>query len=315
MSWPASAHPLRATQRVLHPERRPLIEVAVAIVRDAQGRILMAERLPHQLSPGYWELPGGKIDPGETPLEAARRETLEETGLAIGDLRPFVRYEHLYPLRRLRLNFFLAGAYSGQAHGREGQRIAWVNPVAPEVAPILPSNYRALALLGLPRFGRSVASDRWQPEPAEELAIVRPGKLSSEMALRRIQHFASRGLRPRRLWVEGPLALAIAARAEALVSHEPPERWPARPSVPLWVVRVQSAEALHRYAALGADVGLLPMSAFSEPLAASARALMPAVYLEARATELETAQALVRRHGLSGHILRECGCGGCRGPS
>jgi len=126
------------------------IDVAVCIVQAADGRVLMAQRTARQLSAGYWELPGGKVDPGETPQQAAVRELAEETGITALSVRPWIRYGHAFPLRRLRLFFFRIDRWSGSAQGREGQRVAWVDAAAPNVAPILPSVERALTALGLP---------------------------------------------------------------------------------------------------------------------------------------------------------------------
>ena len=150
---------------------RPLIEAGVAIVRDRAGRVLLAERQPFQLSPGFWELPGGKIEDGETAAQAAARELREEVGLEALNLVPFAVHEHLFATRRIRLHLFLVTAWRGSAHGREGQRIAWVDPAAPEVGPILPSNLRAMALLGLPNV---VFSTRAGPRAIAEALEMAP---------------------------------------------------------------------------------------------------------------------------------------------
>jgi len=126
------------------------IDVAVCIVQDADGRLLMAERTPRQLSAGYWELPGGKVDPGESPQQAAVRELAEEVGITALEVRPWISYHHEFRLRRLRLFFFRIDRWSGSPQGREGQRIAWVDPANPQVMPILPSVERVLIALGLP---------------------------------------------------------------------------------------------------------------------------------------------------------------------
>ena len=65
--------------------------VAVVFLVDPQGRILMQHRDANaHVSPNQWGLPGGKIEDGETPDEAARREVLEETGLSVS------KVEHLW---------------------------------------------------------------------------------------------------------------------------------------------------------------------------------------------------------------------------
>ncbi|MET8087475.1 NUDIX domain-containing protein [Micromonospora sp. NPDC005237] len=63
-------------------------DVALVLLVDASGSVLMQHRDEHApVSPNQWSLPGGHIEPGESPEQAARRELLEETGLTAGELR------------------------------------------------------------------------------------------------------------------------------------------------------------------------------------------------------------------------------------
>ncbi|MBN1172476.1 MAG: NUDIX domain-containing protein [Micromonosporaceae bacterium] len=63
--------------------------IAVVFVVDPHGRVLMQHRSPDAaVSPNQWSMPGGKIEDGELPIEAARREVHEETGLMVTDLVP-----------------------------------------------------------------------------------------------------------------------------------------------------------------------------------------------------------------------------------
>jgi 8-oxo-dGTP diphosphatase len=128
-----------------------VIDVAVCVVQSPDGRVLLAERTARQVSAGFWEMPGGKIEPGETAMQAAGRELQEEAGIRPVGLIPWISYEHQFPTRRLRLHFFRMRGWDGTPHGREGQRLAWVDPHAPHAGPILPSNDRALFALGLPQ--------------------------------------------------------------------------------------------------------------------------------------------------------------------
>jgi len=66
-----------------------LIRLALVVLHDAQGRVLVQLREPDKPHGGMWGLVGGHIEPGETPGDAARREVREETGFAVGDLAPF----------------------------------------------------------------------------------------------------------------------------------------------------------------------------------------------------------------------------------
>lgn len=128
------------------------IPIAACIVRDAEGRVLLARRRPDQMSPGFWEIPGGKIEPGETAHDAAVRELYEETGVAASGLKPVTRYCHRFPTRSIDLTLFEAANWSGAPHGRENQMLDWVLPGAPHVGPVLDSNTKILRLLSLPRI-------------------------------------------------------------------------------------------------------------------------------------------------------------------
>lgn len=145
-----------AHHRVVRPSsvaasRFEPIAVAACIVRDPDGRVLMARRRPDQMSPGFWEVPGGKVEPGETAIDAAIRELREETGLDGSRLTQLTQYAHQFPSRRINLVVFEAQCWSGHAHGCENQALDWVRPDIPQVGPILESNRKVLRLLAMPR--------------------------------------------------------------------------------------------------------------------------------------------------------------------
>ncbi|MGV6847398.1 MAG: (deoxy)nucleoside triphosphate pyrophosphohydrolase [Marinibacterium sp.] len=156
------------------------IQVAACIVRDGGGRVLMAQRRPDQLSGGFWEIPGGKIEAGETAQAAAIRELVEETGLVATGLRHLTTYFHRFPTRRIQLTLFIADDWSGTPTGREGQRLEWVDPGHPDVRPVLESNWKALRLLDLPRVILCVGSPvgdagSWVQECVSDAARIGAG--------------------------------------------------------------------------------------------------------------------------------------------
>ncbi len=131
---------------------RRRIEVAAAVIHDGAGRFLLAQRPPGKAFEGYWEFPGGKVEPGESAAAAMCRELHEELGIHVdGDaVCPWLTRDFEYPHASVRLRFFRIYHWRGKPHGREGQRFAWQTATAINVAPILPANGPILRALELP---------------------------------------------------------------------------------------------------------------------------------------------------------------------
>ena len=101
--------------------------VAALIVKD--GKLLVCQRTRHQTMPLKWEFPGGKIEEGEQPRDALRRELDEELGIVatIGD--ELARVQHEYPNGGMvELRFYIVRNYLGEIENRIFRDIQWAEP-------------------------------------------------------------------------------------------------------------------------------------------------------------------------------------------
>lgn len=104
------------------------VNVAVGVVIDSQGKILVAKRLPHQHQGECWEFPGGKIEANESVSDALKRELHEEVGLEVHNSEPWLEITHDYSDKAVCLKVHKVTAFSGVAIGKEGQEICWIEP-------------------------------------------------------------------------------------------------------------------------------------------------------------------------------------------
>jgi 8-oxo-dGTP diphosphatase len=105
---------------------RAAVRVVAAVLRDAGGRVLIAQRGAGKHMAGWWEFPGGKIAPGETSEAALARELLEELGIALLRCHPLLQLRHDYADRVVELEVFMVDQYGGEPCGREAQALKWV---------------------------------------------------------------------------------------------------------------------------------------------------------------------------------------------
>ncbi|MFV2059803.1 MAG: Nudix family hydrolase [Gammaproteobacteria bacterium] len=109
--------------------KKDIVYVAVAVIRDELGRLLIAKRHAFQDQGGLWEFPGGKLKQGEHVIDALQREIKEETNLELNYFRPLLKVEHAYPEKTVLLDVWLAGGVQSiDATGSEGQELQWVYP-------------------------------------------------------------------------------------------------------------------------------------------------------------------------------------------
>jgi 8-oxo-dGTP diphosphatase len=137
------------------------IHVAVAVVEDASGRLLIAKRPADSHQGGRWEFPGGKVEMGETVVQALRRELQEETGLDVAWHEALIRIPHDYTDKQVLLDVYRVRPVDERATGRQGQELRWVAPEALERYRFPAANQAILSAIRLP--GTYVIS----PDPRE----------------------------------------------------------------------------------------------------------------------------------------------------
>lgn len=198
-----------------------VLEVAVGVIVREPREVLIARRPDHVHQGGLFEFPGGKLEPGETPLEALRRELREELGIRLTGASPLITLRHDYPDRRVRLHVFRVERYEGEPLGLQGQPIHWV-----------PRG--ELASLRFPEANRPIVTAACLPD---HYAILDAPSDDAGKLMARLAHCAERGmelirLRASRLDPERYLALAnqavrfCDARGITLLINGPPERVP-----------------------------------------------------------------------------------------
>lgn len=138
-----------------------MIPVAVGILEDAEGRILVARRPEHKHQGGKWEFPGGKIDAGEAMPAALARELHEELGIHMRAASPMLRVHHFYPDKGVLLDVWRITDFSGEPHGREGQPLRWVKPEELEQLDLPAADVPIVQALRLPPFYLITDSHRY----------------------------------------------------------------------------------------------------------------------------------------------------------
>ncbi len=104
--------------------------VIVRGVAERNVEILLAKRPDHLHKGGLWEFPGGKVEAGESAVEALRRELVEELGITVQEAGPLLEVPYVYPEKTVLLDVYLVSLFAGEPEGKEGQAIRWVSLTA-----------------------------------------------------------------------------------------------------------------------------------------------------------------------------------------
>ena len=137
---------------------RPMVDVAVGILLQPDGLFLLTSRPPGKVYAGYWEFPGGKLEAGETVLQALGRELQEEIGISVQHAKAWRSEIVDYPHALVRLNFCKITEWLGVLQMREGQSFRWQSlPV--DVGPVLPGTIPVLQWLAQERGFQGATHD------------------------------------------------------------------------------------------------------------------------------------------------------------
>ena len=129
------------------------LEVVAGVLRDRQGRVLLAQRPAGKHLAGTWEFPGGKLESGESAAGGLRRELEEELGIRVSRSSPLLSLTHAYPEKIVRLQLREVHVWDGEPHSREGQPIGWFDLEAVHQLPMPAADRPMVKALSLdPRY-------------------------------------------------------------------------------------------------------------------------------------------------------------------
>jgi len=128
------------------------LQVAVGVVKNPEGKILISLRHADLHQGGLWEFPGGKIEASETAEQALARELKEELNITVTAATPLIAVNHQYPDRFVQLNVFLVEQFSGEAKSLEGQPFKWVTPAELEHYAFPAANQPIITAARLPHY-------------------------------------------------------------------------------------------------------------------------------------------------------------------
>jgi 8-oxo-dGTP diphosphatase len=249
---------------------RRRIAVVAAVLQQADGRFLLAQRPQGKVYAGYWEFPGGKVEPGETPLQALARELHEELGIEVTAAYPWLIREFDYEHADVRLHFFRVRGWRGELHGRESQAFAWQRIDAIDVSPLLPANGPILSALAIPEtYGITgfAASEHLRALAAIDAALHRglrliqvrgkdwPAETFAAYAREIVVRAQVTGAR---VLINGDIELAQRCGADGVhLTSRQLHTLASRPPLALIGASCHSLDELRRAEALGADFAVL----------------------------------------------------------
>ena len=123
-----------------------VVHVAVGVI--ARGDDIFITLRPDDVHQGgKWEFPGGKVEEGETVLQALTRELAEEVGIIVNRSEPVIVITHDYGDKQVKLDVHRVYDFAGEPHGKEGQQSRWVDVKALHAADFPEANVPIITAL------------------------------------------------------------------------------------------------------------------------------------------------------------------------
>ncbi len=245
-------------------------DVVAVVIYNARGEYLLAQRPAGKAYAGYWEFPGGKVEPGESLDAAVKREIREELGIEVLRAEPWLTRTHVYEHASVRLHFFRTREWQGTLHGMEGQAFAFQVAGKESVSPMLPANGPILKAVGLPTvlgvtqaqaIGISAFMPRLEAALTNGLRLVQvrePGMGIDELrafALDVVRRCHAAGAR---VLINGDEDLAHAVGADGVqLKSAQLGKLAQRPALDLVGASIHSRAELDQATALGCDFAVL----------------------------------------------------------
>ena len=191
------------------------IHVVAGVLSDADGRVLLAQRLPGKHMAGRWEFPGGKLQSCESPSAGLARELHEELGVTVKKSTALIRVRHAYPDREVLLDVWRVADYAGQPVGTEGQALRWIHVCELHDTDLLEADKPIVDALNLP--------DRYAitPTPGDGLAAFSAQIARVTAAGDCMLQLRAPGVNSRRLHELAVAAVQVARGCPVLINGDP----------------------------------------------------------------------------------------------
>jgi len=128
-----------------------VVHVAVGVIVNDSGSILIAKRPDQTHQGGLWEFPGGKVESGETLFDALKRELREELAIDVFATEPLIKIRHDYGDKIVLLDVHKVIRFAGEPQGNEGQPIQWVSPAQLTNYEFPAANVPIITAINLPK--------------------------------------------------------------------------------------------------------------------------------------------------------------------